>query len=134
MQRNSLNKVMLIGHLGGDADVKYTPKGTAIANFSVATNESRKDDKGEWIDRTEWHKIVLWGKLAEFAEQYLKKGTMLLVEGHLQTRNWEDKDKVKHYTTEIVGERVTLLGSGPRREAVPPEEDNGKEPEEELPF
>ncbi len=134
MQRNSLNKVMLIGHLGGDADVKYTPKGTAIANFSLATNESRKDDKGEWIDHTEWHKIVLWGKLAEFAEQYLKKGTMLLVEGRLQTRNWEDKDKVKHYTTEIVGERATLLGSGPRREAAPPEENNEKEAEEELPF
>ena len=134
MQRNSLNRVMLVGHLGKDPDIKYTPKGTAFANFSMATNESRKNDKGDWNDHTEWHRVVLWGKTAEFAEQYIKKGSMLLVEGRLQTRNWEDKDKAKHYVTEVVGERITMLGSGARKEDEASVSGDESEEEEALPF
>ncbi|MCF7801294.1 MAG: single-stranded DNA-binding protein [Candidatus Marinimicrobia bacterium] len=134
MQRNSLNKVMLVGHLGADPDVRYTPKGTAIANLSLATNETHKDDKGEWVENTDWHKLVIWGKKAEFAEEYVKKGSMILVEGRLQTRNWEDKEKNKHYVTEVVCDRVTLLGSSSQKnktKAAPSEEE---ESEEDLPF
>lgn len=133
MQRNSLNKVMLVGHVGGKPDVRFTTKGTAIANFSLATNETYKDEKGERVESTEWHKIVFWGKTAEFAEAYVAKGSMILVEGRLQTRNWDDKEGVKHYVTEVVGDRLTLLGGGPQKQQAPEGADEG-ESEEELPF
>ena len=133
MQRNSLNKVMLVGHVGADPDVRYTPKGTAISNFNLATNDSHKDDKGEWVENTEWHKLVFWGKKAEFTEQYVKKGSLILVEGRLQTRNWDDKEGNKHYVTEVVGDRLTLLGSNQqKRQNTQPEDVD--EPEEDLPF
>lgn len=134
MQRNSLNKVMLVGHVGGKPDVRFTTKGTAIANVSLATNETHKDEKGDRVESTEWHKLVFWGKTAEFTEEYVKKGSMILVEGRLQTRNWDDKEGVKHYVTEVVGERLTLLGAGPQKQQPSSEESGDGESEEELPF
>jgi len=133
MQRNSLNKVMLVGHVGGKPDVRFTTKGTAIANFSLARNETHKDEKGDRVESTEWHKLVFWGKTAEFAEEYVSKGSMILVEGRLQTRTWDDKEGVKHYVTEIVGDRLTLLGAAPQKHQAP-EGAGEDESEEELPF
>lgn len=110
MQRNSVNKVLLVGRTGSDADVRYTTKGMAIANISVATTETRKDGKGDFQDTTEWHRVVVFGKIAEFTENYVKKGALIYVEGRLQTRQWEDKEEKRHYMTEIVGEKLTMLG------------------------
>ena len=90
MQKGSVNKVILVGHLGGDPESRFTPGGTAVATFSVATNESRKNSEGSWEDHTEWNRCVLFGKQAEFAGEYVKKGQMVYVEGRLQTRSWED--------------------------------------------
>jgi len=107
---NGLNKVMLIGNLGKDPEVKYTPNGTAVASFSLATAESWvKDGKKE--TRTEWHKIVVWGKLAEICGEYLTKGKQVYLEGRIQTREWEDKEGIKRYTTEIVASQMIMLGS-----------------------
>jgi single-strand DNA-binding protein len=105
----SLNKVMIIGRLGQDVELKYTPAGQAIANFSVATTEKWKDKSGQQQERTEWHRIVVWGKLAELCNQYLKKGRQTFLEGTLQTRSW-DKDGETRYTTEIVAKTVQFLG------------------------
>src|ERR1700740_232447 len=99
----SLNKVMLIGNLGKDPEVKFTPGGTAVAKFSLATNERLKDKAGEWQDRTEWHNIVAWQRLAEIVGEYVKKGTKLYVEGKLQTTSWQDRRSgERKYRTEIV--------------------------------
>ena len=109
----SVNKVILIGNLGKDPEVKYTPSGTAIAKFSLATNERYKDKAGEWQDRTEWHNIVAWQRTAEIAGEYLKKGRSVYIEGRLQTRSWEDKTSgQKKYMTEIVANDLVLLGGG----------------------
>lgn len=111
MATKSLNKVMLIGNLGKDADLRYTSTGLAVANFSLATNERmRSGDSDEWQEKTEWHNIVLWGKLAESVSEYLVKGQKVYVEGRLQTRSWEDKDGIKRYTTDIVARDLILLG------------------------
>ena len=110
MQKGSVNKVILVGHLGGDPESRFTPGGTAVATFSVATNESRKNTEGNWEDHTEWHRCVLFGKQAEFAGEYVKKGQMVYVEGRLQTRSWEDKEGMKRYSTEVVGNAFTTLG------------------------
>jgi single-strand DNA-binding protein len=110
----SVNKVILIGNLGKDPEVKYTPTGTAVAKFSLATNERYKDKAGEWQDRTEWHNIVAWQRLAEIAGEYLKKGRSVYVEGRIQTHSWEDKQSgQKKYMTEIIANDLVLLG-GPR--------------------
>ena len=107
----SVNKVILIGNLGKDPEIKYTPSGTAVAKFSLATNERYKDKAGEWQDRTEWHNVVLWQRLAEIAGEYLKKGGKVYIEGKLQTRSWEDKQSgQKKYMTEIVANDLVLLG------------------------
>jgi single-strand DNA-binding protein len=108
----SVNKVILIGNLGKDPEVKYTPSGTAVANFTLATNERYKDKDGQWQDRTEWHNIVAWQRTAEIVGEYLKKGRSVYVEGRLQTRSWDDKDGQKHYKTEIVAQDLVLLGGG----------------------
>ena len=108
----SVNKVILIGNLGKDPEVKYTPSGTAVATFSLATNERYKDKEGQWQDRTEWHNIVAWQRTAEIVGEYLKKGRSVYVEGRLQTRSWDDKDGQKHYKTEIVAQDLVLLGGG----------------------
>jgi single-strand DNA-binding protein len=105
----SLNKVMLIGNLGKDPEVRYTPSGKAVASFSVATSEKIKNASGEWEERTEWHNVVLWGRLAEIAGEYLGKGKTVYIEGRLQTRKWQDKEGRDRYTTEIVGDRMQML-------------------------
>jgi single-strand DNA-binding protein len=107
----SVNKVILVGNLGRDAETKFTGSGFAVSRFSLATTDRRKDSKtGEWVDRTEWHRIVLLGKQAESLQDYLKKGKQIYVEGRLETRSWDDKDGQKRYTTEIIADRIQLLG------------------------
>lgn len=109
----SVNKVILIGNLGKDPEVKYTPSGTAVAKFSLATNERFKDKAGEWQDRTEWHNIVAFQRTAEIAGEYLKKGRSVYIEGRIQTRSWDDKTSgQKKYMTEIVANDLVLLGGG----------------------
>ena len=110
MQKGSVNKVVLVGHLGGDPETRFTPSGAAVANFNIATNESWKDANGELQDKTEWHRCVMFGKTAELAGELLKKGQLVYMEGKLQTRNWEDKDGIKRYTTEVVCDMFTMLG------------------------
>ena len=106
----SVNKVILVGNLGKDPEVKYTPSGVPVAKFSLATNERYKDKGGEWQDRTEWHNIVAWQRLAEIVGEYVKKGSKLYIEGRLQTSSWEDKQSgEKKYRTEIVAQDLVLL-------------------------
>lgn len=109
----SVNKAILVGNLGRDAELKFTGNGFAIARFSIATTDRRKDSKtGDWVEKTEWHRIVLLGKQAESLQDYLKKGKQVYVEGRIETRSWDDKDGQKRYTTEIVADRIQLLGGG----------------------
>jgi single-strand DNA-binding protein len=111
MAGKSVNKVILIGNLGKDPEVKYTPQGTPVAKITLATNERWKDKSGEWQDRTEWHNVVLWQRLAEIAGEYLKKGGKVYIEGRLQTRSWDDKTSgQKKYMTEVVANDLVLLG------------------------
>ena len=110
----SVNKVILIGHLGKDPEVRYTPNGQAVANFTVATNDSWTDKAGQKQDRTEWHRVVVWAKLAELCGEYLSKGRQVYLEGRLQTREWTNKEGVKQYTTEVVANQVVFLSGGER--------------------
>jgi len=111
MAGKSVNKVILIGNLGKDPEVKYTPSGTPVAKLTLATNERYKDKNGEWQERTEWHNVVLWQRLAEIAGEYLKKGGKVYIEGRLQTRSWDDKQtNQKKYMTEVVANDLVLLG------------------------
>jgi len=105
-----LNMAQIIGHLGRDPEVRYTPESTAIANLAVATNETWKDKHGEKQERTEWHRVVLFGKVAEIAAEYLKKGSLVYLQGRLQTRKWQADDGQDRYTTEIVAARMKMLG------------------------
>ena len=105
-----LNKVILIGNLGRDPELRYTQSGQAVANFTLATTESITKRDGEREDRTEWHRIVAWGKLAEICGEYLSKGRQIYVEGRIQTREWEDKEGNKRWTTEIVARNMQMLG------------------------
>jgi len=107
----SINKVMLIGRLGKDPEMRFTPSGKAVTNFTMATNEVWSDQNGEKQERTEWHRIVTWGKLAENCAKLLSKGKQVYVEGRLQTRQWDDKEGKKRYTTEVVAQSVQFLGS-----------------------
>ena len=141
MATRSVNKVILIGHLGADPEVRYTQGGTAVANIRLATNESYNDrTSGERVERTEWHRVVAWGKLAEIVEQYLRKGRQIYVEGRLQTRQWTDKDNNTRYTTEIRANEMVMLGgrgapddSGSDETQVAPV--GGDEaPDDDLPF
>lgn len=137
-----INKVILVARLGQDPEAKFTPEGTAVTTFSVATSESWKDkNTGEKQEKTEWHRIVAWRKLAEICGQYLKKGSLVYLEGKLQTRTWEDKDGSKRYATEVVIHDMKMLGgkgeasssnssSSSRHE--PPARD--ETPEEDMPF
>jgi single-strand DNA-binding protein len=110
-----VNKVILIGNLGRDPELRYTQNGQAVTNFSLATSESWTDKNGERSEKTEWHRIVAWAKTAELCAQYLSKGRTVYIEGRLQTRDWEDKEGVKRQTTEVVANTVQFLG-GPRGE------------------
>jgi single-strand DNA-binding protein len=108
----SVNKVILVGNLGRDAELRYTPGGAAVATLNMATTEVWNDKGGQRQEKTEWHRVVLWGKTAESLNEYLTKGKQIYVEGRLQTRQWDDKDGNKRYTTEIRGDRIVLLGGG----------------------
>ena len=107
----SVNKVMLIGRLGADPEVRYTSDGVAVATFNIATNERWTNQKGEREERTEWHRIVAWRRLGEICGEYLSKGRQIYIEGRIQTRSWEDKDGNKRWTTEIVAQNMQMLGS-----------------------
>lgn len=125
----SVNKVILVGNLGRDAELRYTPGGAAVANFSIATTETWTDkNSGERREQTEWHRVVLWGKQAETLNEYLKKGRQIYVEGRLQTRQWDDRDGNKRYTTEVRSDRLVLLG-GRRDDAGGGRQGPYKEPE-----
>jgi len=127
----SLNKVLLIGNLGKDPEVRYTASGTAVASFSLATSEKSKNKGDEWEERTEWHNITLWGRLAEIAGEYLSKGKTVFIEGRLQTRKWQDKDGKDRFTTEIVGEKIQMLS---RREGTGNTEGASAENHEDVPL
>ncbi|MFA5405425.1 MAG: single-stranded DNA-binding protein [Ignavibacteria bacterium] len=132
-----LNKVMLIGRLGKDPELKYTEKGTAYCNFSIATDESYKDENGNKVERTEWHNIVAWRKLAEICHQYLKKGSKIYCEGKLQTDSYE-KDGIKRYSTKIVMTDMTMLDSKGATDKVSDDAgkkvESGNAEEDDLPF
>ncbi|MGA9406581.1 MAG: single-stranded DNA-binding protein [Bacteroidota bacterium] len=134
----SLNKVQLIGNLGKDPELKYTSAGVAVATFSIATSDSWKDQEGNVQERTEWHNIVAWRKLAEICGEWLKKGKRVYIEGRLQTRNYE-KDGVKRYITEIIADQLIMLDGGGQRstnggEAESPASDAVPAKEDDLPF
>ncbi len=142
-----VNKVILIGNLGRDPEIRYTRDGTAVANLNLATSDSWKDSQGQRQERTEWHRVVAWDKLAEIAKEYLAKGKQVYIEGRLQTRSWEDKDGHKRYTTEVRADQMVMLGGrggddgGGARDAGPPpgpDEDFTREPfkatDEDVPF
>ncbi len=107
----SVNKAIIVGNLGKDPEVRYLPDGNAVTNISVATTETWKDKSGEKQEKTEWHRISFFGKLAEIAGEYLKKGSQVYIEGRIQTRKWQDNDGNDRYTTEIVADRMQMLGS-----------------------
>src|SRR3990172_6176292 len=138
----SVNKATLIGHVGKQPEVRYTQGGAPVANFSLATNEYWTTNTGERGERTEWHRIVAWGKLAEFCQEYVQKGSYLYIEGKIQTRNYEDRDGVKRYITEIRALEIGLLdrkpglesaGGEPPIETLPPETTSGAG-DDEVPF
>ena len=146
----SVNKVIIIGNLGRDPEVKYTQSNVPVANISVATTDSWKDkNTGEWQEKTEWHRVVLWRHLAERAERYLKKGKQVYVEGKLETRKWTDKEGNDRYTTEIIANQMMLLGRRDESEgesqggaqkqaggfdAPPPPTSSGADEDDDLPF
>ncbi len=145
MAGRSLNKVQLIGNLGRDPEIRFIPSGTAVVNFTMATSDNWTDKEGNPQEKTEWHKIVAFGKLAEIINQYLSKGRRVYIEGRLQTRSWEDKDGNKRNTTEVVANEMIMLdgransyeggGSQSRgKDAAeePPPDDYG--PDDEIPF
>ena len=136
-----VNKVILIGRLGADPEVRYTPSGVAVANFSIATSEEWKDkNTGEKKEQTEWHKIVAWRRLGEICGEYLQKGRQVYIEGRLQTRSWEDKEGNKRWTTEILALNMQMLGSpgdsmgGGEPKGNYPEEPPQNLPEDDIPF
>ena len=139
----SLNKVMLIGNLGRDPEVRYTTSGTAVASFSLATSEKFKNKNGEWEEKTEWHNVTLWGRLAEIAGEYLAKGKTVYIEGRLQTRKWQDRDGKDRYTTEIIGDKMQMLstrgeggrqGGGRQEGQEPGYEEPVFNPDDDIPF
>jgi len=139
----SVNKVILIGNLGRDPEVRYTPNGSAVANFTLATNEVWNDKNGERQERTEWHRIVVWGKQAEIVREHLSKGKQVYVEGSLQTRQWDDREGNKRTTTEVKAARVVMLGrppeggasrSEPGAPAAPEISGDDQPPEDDIPF
>ena len=123
----SINKVILIGNLGRDPEVRYMPEGGAVTNISVATTDNWKDKSGEKQERTEWHRVAFFGRLAEIAGEYLKKGSQVYIEGRLQTRKWQDKEGQERFTTEIVANEMRMLG---RREGSGAEPTGAREPRE----
>ncbi|MFZ3072764.1 MAG: single-stranded DNA-binding protein [Thermodesulfobacteriota bacterium] len=129
-----VNKVILVGNLGKDPELRYAPSGMAIANFSIATTETWKDKSGAKQDKTEWHKIVAFNKLAEICGEYLNKGKQVYIEGRIQTRQWEDKDGNKRYTTEIVASTMQFLGAAGGKGVAPQSASGGGAQEEAPPM
>jgi single-strand DNA-binding protein len=134
-----LNKVMLIGRLGADPEVRYTPDGAMITTFRLATDEQWKDKSGERVQKTEWHRVVTFGRLAEICGNYLNKGKLVYVEGRIQTRSWEDKEGAKRYMTEVVAQNMQMLDGRGQAKAAPGEEPlpsapEGGYPEDDVPF
>jgi len=131
-----INKVILIGNLGKDPELRYTPNSKAVATFSLATTEKWKDKEGQFQEKTEWHNIVAWGKQAEICKEYLKKGSSVYVEGRLQHRSYDDKDGNKKYITEIVARSVQMLGrkGEAKEEPVSQDLESSAADEEDLPF
>ncbi|OGC78831.1 MAG: single-stranded DNA-binding protein [candidate division Zixibacteria bacterium RBG_16_40_9] len=131
-----INKVILIGNLGKDPELRYTPNSQAVATFSLATNRKWKDKEGQQQEQTEWHNIVTWGKRAEICKEYLKKGSSVFVEGRIQYRTYDDKDGNKRYITEIVAHQVTMLGrkGETKEEPVSQDLESSAAEEEDLPF
>src|ERR1700682_5474275 len=129
----SVNKVILVGNLGRDAELRYTPTGAAVSTINMATTEVWNDKAGQRQEKTEWHRVVLWGKSAESLTEYLTKRKQIYVEGRLQTRQWDDKDGNKRYTTEIRGDGVVPLGGGWRGAGVGPGADRGGDPVGHVP-
>ena len=143
MAKGTVNKVILVGNLGDDPEVKTTPSGVQVANFSLATTESWTDKAGERQERAEWHRLVLWRKLAEIAGQYLNKGNKIYIEGKLQTRSWEDNNGQKRYMTEVIVDNLEMLGgdrAGESRTDPAPATaysgggGGGDTPDDDLPF
>ena len=144
----SVNKVILIGNLGKDPDVRHLENGATVANFPIATSENYKDRKtGEKVSQTEWHNIVVWRGLADITERYLKKGDKVYIEGKLRTRSWQDQDGNTKYTTEVVADNLTMLGKSPDNSIAPPsqpatvtssttqkEDFSGPDDSDDLPF
>ena len=140
----SLNRVILLGRLGRDPEVRYAQSGTTVATLNLATDERRPDGNGGWKNETEWHRVVLFGKTAEVAGQYLTKGRQVYIEGRIRTRQWQDQAGQKRYTTEVVATNMTLLGGRTERgpedlgATVPPDEAGGAEfgpgPDDDIPF
>lgn len=134
-----INKVTLVGHLGNDPEVKVLEGGATVANFSIATNESFKNKEGVIVPRTEWHNVAMWRGLATVAEKYLKKGSLVYVEGRLKTNVWEDENGKKHYSTEVVGSNLVMLEGKPEEHSAPPKKKKVpaavvEEPATDLPF
>jgi single-strand DNA-binding protein len=131
---SGVNKVILVGNLGSDPQIRYTPNGTAVANFSIATTERFTNKNGEKESRTEWHRIVAWGRLAEICNEYLKKGKQVYVEGRIQSRQWEDKDGTKRTSFEIIANSMVMLGrAGDAGDAAPQEFQADEEATQEAP-
>jgi single-strand DNA-binding protein len=136
---SGLNKVQIIGHLGADPDVRYMPSGKPVANLRIATSETWKDrDTGDKKEKTEWHSVVMFDKLGEIAGEYLRKGSLVYVEGKLQTRKWQDKEGKDRYSTEIVGQQMQMLGGRPQGERQAPAQqetaEGGSEFDDDIPF
>jgi single-strand DNA-binding protein len=140
-----VNKVILVGNLGNDPEMRHTPGGAGVCEFRLATNESWNDKNGQRQERTEWHRIVVWGKKAEVCSKYLSKGRQVFVEGRLRTRTWDDKDGNKRYTTEVIANDVQFLGgaggkggAGGMDEPPPPSDFGGGfgggSPDDDIPF
>jgi single-strand DNA-binding protein len=142
-----INKVIIVGNLGNDPETRYMPSGSAVTNLSVATNESWKDKAtGEQKDRTEWHKVAMFGRLAEIAAEYLRKGSQVYIEGKLRTRKWQDKDGQDRYTTEVVADEMQMLGGrggaggggapsmNDSQDRSPPPRASGDDFDDDIPF
>lgn len=142
LMAQGVNKVILIGHLGEEPELKYTRSDTAVCNMRLATDESYTDQEGNQVDRTEWHDVVAWGRLAEVCDEYLRKGSQVYFEGSLRTRSWEDQDGKTRYTREVNAREMKFLdrnrqGSGEEGSKQPPQKSNEAgefEPDDELPF
>lgn len=141
-----VNKVILVGNLGQDPELRYTNSGTAVCNFRIATNESYKDSSGQMVDKTEWHNVVTWAKLAEICGEYLRKGSQVYIEGSLQTRSYDDRDGNTKYVTEVKAREMQMLGGrgegsgngqAKQRQAQPAGDQDDRssfEPDDDLPF